>query len=187
MENKIGSEIADRSTTGKTRYRSRADSSSDEETSLLISPRKGSVPTTAKNDLELGPLTHTTPRNKARVERFKTPPPRSDDNLPYDATVETTLRFAQARLASPRTSNDDLTRTPSTPRVKVSDYDDPFLDSSGPSWSYSVPAPRSSPKPDTNSKKGDAEKKKKRLSTAEMREKIMADSEERMRCMRKFI
>lgn len=187
MENEIGGEIADRSATGKNQYRSRADSSSDEETPLLISTRRGSAPMTAKNDSKLVPFTHITPLNKPKIEGFKTPPPPSEDNVPYDATVETTLRFAQARLTSPRTSNNGLARIPSTPRVKVSDHDDPFLDSPGPSWSYSVPAPRSSTKPDTNSKKGDGEKKKKRPSTVERREKIVADSEQRMRCMRKFI
>jgi len=186
MENKDNGGTTDPSATNKKPYRSRADSSSDEEASLLKSPRRRSAPITAKNDSKFLSSTPV-PGNKARIERFKTAPPATDDYLLYDATVETTLRFAQARLASPRTSNDGLARMPNTPKSRVNDYDDPFLDPLGPSWSYSISAPRSSMKPDANSEKVDGEKKKKRRSTAARRENIMADNEERMRCMRKFI
>lgn len=170
-------------------YRTRAGSCSDEESPLLTNLRRGSVPITSEFNSKAQRSTPS-PSHNSRMERFKTPSPPSNEELPYDATTETTLRFAQARLASPRSSRNGITQIPSAPRIKVSDPDDPFIDSPGAGWSYTVSVPSSSiiSKSGLKQDKGEEkEVKKKRLSTAEMRDKIAAESEERMRCMRKFI
>jgi len=69
--------------------------------------------------------------------------------------------------------------------MKVNGLEDPFVDPPGPSWSYLFPAPQSSMK--LNIREEKVAKKKKHLSTLEMREEIAANDVERMRCVRKFL
>lgn len=42
------------------------------------------------------------------IPRSTPPPPEIESDVTYDATIETTLRFAQARLCTPRASISDL-------------------------------------------------------------------------------
>jgi len=165
--------------------RARADSTSEEETTLLTPIRRGSAPVFSKSDSQSKAST-CIPLSRARIRQSIIPLALSDDHLQYDATVETILRFAHAVLASPRASESSLSRIPSTPRIKVTDYDDPVANSTPLSHLRSSGTSCSNPRSSSTQRK-ESKKGRKRLSTAEMREQFAAESKERTRCMRRFL
>ena len=193
MERKTDNRFMIGSVTRDSQSRTRADSSSDEDSPLLTSFRRGSAPAPSTPDRQAEPSTPP-PQNSTRIERFTSSPAPAAEDLRYDATAETTLRFAQARLVSPSSSSSGITCIPYIPRIKVSGIGDPFIDSPHTSSSYISLTPRTIKKPNSDAQQDSSQmerksndEKRKPLSTAEIRAKIVADSEERKRCMRKVL
>ena len=108
----------------------------------------------------------------------------SDNFLPYDGTIETTLRFVQARLASPRISHNSLPGASIIPVIKVSDFDN-SLDKT------QITSPPSSDMTGLDRymrrESQSGAKQKSKSSSKEWKDSIIREGAERRRAMRRFL
>ena len=138
--------------------------------------------------------------------RSTPPPPSLESDLTYDATIETTLRFAQARLCTPRASISDLSSIYSSSsrnssssnlsnpvsQLRCSDNESTTslgeVDNPGRSCIIRIVRPGQADDRNRSIKTtSTSTRKTKRLSRHLSRAEIAAESTKRKQCMRRFV